>query len=203
MSLRCAPGARQAQHGSPILYTILAARCRHVPRRVRLLAKAGALSPSDPPCWGNMPSCWPTPTSSTRAQSILETARADGSINAQMRSWESEVHLLYGDLAKAIVVVEEVLPLNPEASVFVDRVQKLKALERPSEPLQAAALSLGAWLRTFCRSRSGSVRRWLSSTFLSCRLSDVVDSKHRQLLHYHHKARTGIEAQLEAVGNLR
>ncbi len=78
---------------------------------------------------------------------IFEKARADGSINAQMRYWESEVHLLHGDLAKAFAVAEEALDLDPEASVFVDRVQKLKALKRPSEPQPPATPSLVARLR--------------------------------------------------------
>jgi hypothetical protein len=43
-----------------------------------------------------------------------------------VRYLESEVHLLQRDLAKAIAVLEEALALDPEASVFVDRVQKLK-----------------------------------------------------------------------------
>lgn len=82
------------------------------------------------------------------ALAIFERAQADGSINAQMRYWESEVYPLHGDLANAIAVSEEALALDPKASVFVDRIQKLKALERPSEsPLSAAAPSLRARLR--------------------------------------------------------
>ncbi len=81
------------------------------------------------------------------ALAVFEKARTEGSINVQMRYWESEVHLLHGDLAKVIAVSEEALALDPEASVFVDRVQKLKALERPSEPPPPAAPSLGARLR--------------------------------------------------------
>lgn len=82
------------------------------------------------------------------ALELFEKARADGLINAQMRYWESEVHILHSDLAKAIAVSEEALVLDPEASVFVDRVKKLKALERPSEPPpSSAAPSLGRGLR--------------------------------------------------------
>ncbi|WP_020697376.1 hypothetical protein [Reyranella massiliensis] len=80
---------------------------------------------------------------------VFEAARADGSINAQMRYWESEVHLLHGDLAKAIAIAEEAFALEPEASVFVDRVQKLKVLEQPAKPpLLPAEPSIGARLHT-------------------------------------------------------
>lgn len=76
--------------------------------------------------------------------------RADSSINAQMHYWESEVHLLNGDLAKVITVSEEELSLDSMASVFIDCVQKLKALERPAKPLlPPAAPSIGARLRAF------------------------------------------------------
>ncbi len=44
--------ARPAHHTSPILYANLAARHRHLPRRIRLSAKASALSPSDPSLLG-------------------------------------------------------------------------------------------------------------------------------------------------------
>ena len=65
-----------------------------------------------------------------------------------MRYWESEVHLLHGDLAKGIAVAEEALVQDPEASVFVDRVQKLKALERAAEsPPPSAPPSLATRLR--------------------------------------------------------
>lgn len=140
--------ARKARHGSPILYANLAARCRHVPRRVRLSAKASALSPGDPSLLGQYAFTLAHNTQFDEALAIFETARADGSINAQMRYWQSEVHLLHGDLAKAIAVAEEALALDPEASVFVDRVQKLKALTRPSEPPPPSiAPSLGRRLR--------------------------------------------------------
>ncbi len=70
-----------------------------------------------------------------------------------MRYWESEVHLLHGDLAKAIVIAEEALALDPEASVFFDRVQKLKALERSSEPPPSATSSLRARLPALLQRR--------------------------------------------------
>lgn len=140
--------ARQARHGSPILYANLAARCRHVPRRVRLSAKASALSPGDPSLLGQYAFTLAHAGQFDEALSIFDKAQVDGSINAQMRYWESEVHLLHGDLAKAIAVAEEALALDPEASVFVDRVQKLKSLERPAEPPPpSVAPSLGARLR--------------------------------------------------------
>lgn len=140
--------ARQARHGSPILYATLAARCRHVPRRVRLSAKASALSPGDSSLLGQYAFTLAHASQFDEALSIFKKARADGSITAQMRYWESEVHLLQGDLAKAIAVSEEALALDLEASVFVDRVQKLKSLERPSEPPPlSVAPSLGARLR--------------------------------------------------------
>lgn len=140
--------SRQARHGSPILYANLAARCRHVPRRVRLSAKASALSPGDPSLLGQYAFTLAHAGRFDEALAIFETARADGSINAQMRYWESEVHLLHGDLLKAIAVSEEALGLDPEASVFVDRVQKLKALEFAAKPQPpSAAPSLGARLR--------------------------------------------------------
>ena len=141
--------ARQARHASPILYANLAARCRHVPRRVRLSAKASALLPGDPSLLGQYAFTLAHNEQFEEALAIFEKGRADGSINGQMRYWESEVHLLHGNLAKAIAVSEEALVLDPEASVFVDRVQKLKALERPTEPSPpSVAPSLGARLRT-------------------------------------------------------
>jgi tetratricopeptide (TPR) repeat protein len=140
--------ARQARHGSAILYANLAAHCRHVPRRVRLSAKASALSPGDPSLLGQYAFTLAHAGQFDEGLAIFETARADGSINAQMRYWQSEVHLLHGDLAKAIAVAEEALALDPEASVFVDRVQKLKSLELPSEPAPpSTAPSLGGRLR--------------------------------------------------------
>lgn len=140
--------ARQARHGSPILYANLAARCRHVPRRVRLSAKASALLPGDPSLLGQYAFTLAHNGQFDEALAVFETARADGSINAQMRYWESEVYLLHGDLAKAIAVAEEALALDPEASVFVDRVQKLKALERAAEsPPPSAPPSFAARLR--------------------------------------------------------
>lgn len=144
--------ARQARHGSPILYANLAARCRHVPRRVRLSAKASALSPSDQSLLGQYAFTLAHASQFDEALAIFDKARADGSINAQMRYWESEVHLLHGDLAKAIALAEEALALDPEASVFVDRVQKLKALQHAAKaPPPATAPSLGARLRAFLR----------------------------------------------------
>lgn len=140
--------ARQARHGSPILYANLAARCRHVPRRVRLSARASALLPGDPSLLGQYAFTLAHNEQFDEALAIFERGRADGSINGQMRYWESEVHLLRGDLAKAIAVAEEALALDPEASVFVDRIQKLKALKRPAEPPPpSVAPSLGARLR--------------------------------------------------------
>lgn len=141
--------ARQARHGSPILYANLAARCRHVPRRVRLSAKASALSPGDPSLLGQYAFTLAHNHQFDEALAIFETARADGSLNAQMRYWESEVHLLRGDLAKAIAISEEVLAFDPEASVFVDRVRRLRDLERPMEP--PSSPSLGARLRTLLK----------------------------------------------------
>jgi tetratricopeptide (TPR) repeat protein len=139
--------ARQARHTSPLLYANLAARCRHVPRRVRLSAKASALSPGDPSLLGQYAFTLAHAGQFDEALEIFEKARADGSINAQMHYWESEVHLLHGDLAKAIAVSEEALALDSEASVFVDRVQKLKAFERPAKPPPPSeAPSLGAQL---------------------------------------------------------
>lgn len=144
--------ARQARHGSPILYANLAARCRHVPRRVRLSAKASALSPGDPSLLGQYAFTLAHAGQFDKALAIFDKARTDGSINAQMRYWESEVHLLHDDLAKAIAISEEALALDPEASVFVDRVQKLKALQHAAEaPPPATAPSLGARLRAFLR----------------------------------------------------
>jgi hypothetical protein len=140
--------ARQARHASPILYANLAARCRHVPRRVRLSAKASALSPGDPSLRGQYAFTLAHNDQFEEALAIFETARADGSINSQMRYWESEVHFLRGDLAKAIAVSEEALALDAEASVFVDRVQKLKALEQATEATPpATAPSFRARLR--------------------------------------------------------
>ena len=140
--------ARLARHTSPILYANLAARCRHLPRRVRLSAKASALSPGDPSLLGQYAFTLAHNDQFDKALSIFEVARADGSINAQMRYWESEVHRLHGDLAKAIVVAEEALALDPEASVFIDRIKKLKALQSPTEPpLHSVTPSLGARLR--------------------------------------------------------
>lgn len=140
--------ARQARHGSPILYANLAARCRHVPRRVRLSAKASALLPGDPSLLGQYAFTLAHNGQFDEALAVFETARADGSINAQMRYWESEVYLLHGDLTKAIAISEEALALDPEASVFVDRVQKLTALDRAAEsPPPFAAPSLGRRLR--------------------------------------------------------
>lgn len=142
--------ARQARHASPILYANLAARCRHLPRRVRLSAKASALSPGDPSLLGQYAFTLAHNTQFDEALAIFERARANGLINAQMRYWESEVHLLHGNLAKAIAVSEEALALDAEASVFVDRVHKLKALECPPDPSPpATAPSLGARLRAF------------------------------------------------------
>lgn len=144
--------ARQARHGSPILYANLAARCRHVPRRVRLSAKASELSPGDPSLLGQYAFTLAHNRQFDEALAIFETARANSSINAQMRYWESEVNLLYGNLTKAIAVAEEALALSPEASVFVDRVQKLKALEHTAKaPPPDTPPSLRARLRAFLR----------------------------------------------------
>lgn len=109
--------------------------------------KASALSPSDPSLLGQYAFTLAHASQFDKALWIFETAQANGSINAQMRCWESEVHLLHRDLAKAIAVVEEALALDPEASVFVDRVRKLKAFERHSESPSAEALFLSARLR--------------------------------------------------------
>lgn len=55
---------------------------------------------------------------------------------------------MHGDLAKVIAVAEEALALDPEASIFVDRIRKLKALERSAEPPPpSGAPSLGSRLR--------------------------------------------------------
>ncbi len=137
--------ARRARHGSPILYATLAARCRHLPRRVRLSAKASVLAPRDPSLLGQYAFTLAHNGQFDEALAIFDRARADDSINAQMRYWESEVHLLHGDLPKAIAITEEVLALEPEASVFIDRIQKLKSLR--CEPPPPTAPSLGARLR--------------------------------------------------------
>lgn len=137
--------ARQARHSSPILYANLAARCRHVPRRVRLSAKASALAPGDPSLLGQYAFTLTHDGRFDEALAIFDKARADGSINLQMRYWESEVHRLHGNLAKAIAVADEVLALDPEASVFVDLVRRLKELERLAEP--SPSPSFGARLR--------------------------------------------------------
>ena len=141
--------ARRTRHASPILYANLAARCRHVPRRMRLSAKASALSPGDPSLLGQYAFTLAHAGQFDEALAIFGKARTNGSINAQMRYWESEVHLLHGDLEKAITVSEEALALDPEASVFVDRVRKLKNLNPASEPPPPSATpSFGARLRS-------------------------------------------------------
>lgn len=142
--------AHEARHASPILYANLAARCRHVPRRVRLSAKASALSPGDPSLLGQYAFTLAHNKQFDEALAIFQRARADNSISAQMRYWESEVYFLFGDLTKAIAVSEEALALDPEASVFVDRIQKLKALQRAAEaPPPATARSLRLRLSAF------------------------------------------------------
>ena len=184
--------ARQARHGSPILYANLAARCRHVPRRVRLSAKASALLPGDPSLLGQYAFTLAHNGQFDESLAVFETARTDGAINAQMRYWESEVHLLHGDLAKATTVAEEALALDPEASVFVDRVHKLKALERPAEapPPAVASSSLRSRLCAFLKKplEEGAA----PSPFGACHLFRLVEAKHRQLLHGYHKTRSGI-----------
>jgi hypothetical protein len=74
----------QARPDSAIPHAKVAARCRHLPRRVRLSAKASALSPGNPSLLRQHAftgPCQPV----RRSPAIFETARADGSINAQMR----------------------------------------------------------------------------------------------------------------------
>lgn len=81
--------ARQAQYGSPILYANLTARCRHVPRRVRLSAKASALLPGDPSLLGQYAFTLAHNEQFDEALAIFEKGRSDGSINGQMRYWEA------------------------------------------------------------------------------------------------------------------
>ncbi len=93
MSRHCAP-RRQVRHSSPILYANLAARCRHVPRRVRLSAKASALAPGDPSLLGQYAFTLAHDGRFDEALVLFEKARAEGSINIQIRYWESEAHRL-------------------------------------------------------------------------------------------------------------
>lgn len=82
---------------------------------MRLSAKASVLSPGDPSLLGQYAFTLTHAGQFDEALAIFETARVDGSINAQMHYWESEIHLLRGDLAKVIAVTEETLALDPEA----------------------------------------------------------------------------------------
>lgn len=97
-----------------------------------------------------MPSPWAYAGQFDETLAIFDKARTDGSINAQKRYWEAK--FLHGDLAMAIAVAKEALALDPEASVFVDRIQKPKALECPSAPSPPSATRyLGARLVALLR----------------------------------------------------
>lgn len=132
------------------------AKCDSRPRQARC--------PGDPSLLGQYASILAHTDRFDEILAIIEKARADGLINAQMRYCESEVHPLHGTLTKAIAVSEEALILDPEASVFVDRVRKLKALERPSKPPPpSVAPSLGARLRALLQKllKLGTKKVWL------------------------------------------
>lgn len=183
--LRRAPAGRPRQSACGIGH--LAAALHRSDRR--------ALSLRDPSLLGNTPS--PSPTRPVR--------RGSGDLrDGAGRRLDRCPDALLGNRdpsparrsAKAIAVSEEALALG--ASVFVDRLQKLKALERAAEfPARAVAEAAQA------RHDESMVPPPRPGSPKHCCLLRLIQPKHCQLFHRDHEARPRIEAQLETLGRLR